>query len=46
MLNLLLDEHISPDVALGLRRRNPALLVSSMAEWKHGGFLCQEDSVC
>jgi hypothetical protein len=46
MLKLLLDEHISPDVAAGLRRRNTALLVRSMVEWEHGSFLGQEDSVC
>ena len=46
MLNFLLDEHISPDVASGLRRRNAALLVRTMVEWEHGSFLGQEDSVC
>jgi hypothetical protein len=46
MLKLLLDEHISPDVAAGLRRRNAEFLVRSMVEWEHGNFLGQEDSVC
>jgi hypothetical protein len=46
MLKLLLDEHISPDVAAGLRRRNAALLIRSMVEWEHGSFLGREDSVC
>ena len=46
MLKLLLDEHVSPDVADGLRRRNPSLAVYSMAEWEDGNFLGQEDSAC
>ena len=46
MLKLLLDEHISPDVAIGLRRRNRALVVYSMTEWEEGKFLGQEDSSC
>lgn len=46
MLKLLLDEHISPGVADGLRRRNRALVVRYMAEWQSGNFLGEEDSVC
>ncbi len=46
MLKLLLDEHISPDVAVGLRRRNSRLIVHSMVGWEGGNFLGQEDSVC
>lgn len=51
MLKLLLDEHISPDVANGLRRRNRALaahrmVVHCMAEWEGSGFLGKEDSAC
>ena len=46
MLKLLLDEHISPDVANGLRRRNRAIEVFCMAEWEKGHFLGQEDSPC
>ncbi|HWF66613.1 MAG TPA: DUF5615 family PIN-like protein [Acidobacteriaceae bacterium] len=46
MLKLLLDEHISPDVAAGLRRRIPELVIRSMAEWEGGNFLGHEDSVC
>jgi hypothetical protein len=46
MLKLLLDEHISPDVADGLRRRNRSLVIYCMAEWENGGFLGQEDSAC
>jgi hypothetical protein len=46
MLKLLLDEHISPTVALGLRRRHRSLTVHFMAEWENGQFLGQDDSAC
>ena len=46
MLKLLLDEHISPDVAYGLRRRNRAIEVRYMVEWENGYFLGEEDSSC
>lgn len=46
MLKLLLDEHISPDVASGLERRNRLLPVWCMAEWENGEFLGRDDSAC
>jgi hypothetical protein len=46
MLKLLLDEHISPMVANGLRRRNRRQIVFCMAEWEEGEFLGQQDSAC
>jgi len=46
MLKLLLDEHISPAVAEGLRRRNRPLTVLCMAAWEQGAFLGQPDFVC
>jgi hypothetical protein len=46
MLKLLLDEHISPEVARGLRRRNRAIVVHSMVEWEGGDFLGQDDAAC
>jgi len=46
MLRLLLDEHVSPDVATGLRRKNQALVVRCMAEWEGGAYLGEDDSVC
>jgi hypothetical protein len=46
VLKLLLDEHISPDVAEGLRRRNRALVVHYMAEWEGGNSLGRDDSAC
>ena len=39
MLKLLLDEHISPEVADGLRRHNRSLVVHWMSEWENGNFL-------
>ena len=51
MLKLLLDEHISPDVANGIQRRNRSLVIHPivihcMAQWESGNFLGKEDSVC
>ncbi|MGB9242684.1 MAG: hypothetical protein WCC03_04970 [Candidatus Acidiferrales bacterium] len=46
MLKLLLDEHISPTVADGLRRRHRSMVVICMAEWEGGKFLGQPDSSC
>jgi hypothetical protein len=46
MVKLLLDEHISPAVAEGLRRRNRSFTVVCMAAWENGEFLGQQDSVC
>ncbi len=46
MVRLLLDEHISPAVADGLRRRNRLLTVVCMAAWEQGEFLGQQDPVC
>lgn len=46
MLKLLLDEHISAGVAVGLRRRNRALVVRYMVEWEGGNFLGQDDATC
>jgi len=45
MLKLLLDEHISPRVAFGIRRRNAALYVQPLAEWESGGFLGADDAI-
>lgn len=44
MLRLLLDEHISPDVADGLLRRCKGLVVHPLTEWERGGFLGREDA--
>jgi len=45
MVKLVLDEHISPAVADGLRRRKRLLTVVCMAAWERGEFLGQQDSV-
>ena len=46
MLKLLLDEHISPDVANGVQRRNRSVVIHSMVQWESGNFLGKEDSAC
>ena len=46
MLRLLLDEHISPDVATGLRRKNRFAVVRYMVEWEAGSFVGRDDSAC
>jgi hypothetical protein len=45
MLKLLLDEHISPDVAKGLRRRDATVVVLALVEWENGTYLGQEDAL-
>jgi len=44
MIGLLLDEHLSPDIAAGLRRFNPAIVVHSMREWRGGKLLGHHDA--
>ena len=46
MLKLLLDEHISPSVAEGLRRHHRLLTVHFMAGWEDGEFLGRDDAAC
>ncbi|HTS59191.1 MAG TPA: hypothetical protein VMH03_16725 [Terriglobales bacterium] len=46
MLKLLLDEHISPEVARGVQHRIRALHIQTMVAWEKGNFLGKEDSVC
>jgi hypothetical protein len=43
MLRLLLDEHISPDVARGLRRTGRKIAVHALAEWDNGSLLGLDD---
>ncbi len=45
MLKLLLDEHISPHVVEGLRRRKPKLHVFCMRDWEHGRFVGADDDL-
>jgi hypothetical protein len=46
MLRLLLDEHVAPAVAAGLRRRNMALVIHAMRDWERGAFLGRDDEAC
>lgn len=46
MLRLLLDEHISPDVAAGVRRRLPAQRIWALVEWEGGNLIGQDDESC
>jgi hypothetical protein len=45
MLRLLLDEHLSPDVAEGLRRTNKNLVISWLAQWEGGRFMGLTDDL-
>jgi len=44
MLKLLLDEHISPQVAAGLSRRESKLLVFALNQWQTGRFVGVPDA--
>jgi hypothetical protein len=43
-LQLLLDEQVSPVIAQQLRRKNAAIRIVSMQEWRDGSFLGAEDA--
>jgi hypothetical protein len=44
-LFLLLDEELSSDVAVSLRRRHPKLVIHGVVEWERVKFLGQDNSV-
>ncbi len=46
MLQLLLDEHISPAVAAGVRKRHSGMAIHCLAEWEGGAYLGQDDAAC
>lgn len=46
MLKLLLDEHVSPQTARGLRRRFPRLRVFPLSEFERGRLLGCDDINC
>jgi hypothetical protein len=46
VLKLLLDEHISPAVATGLRRMRRPIEACGMVEWESGEFLGRDDAAC
>lgn len=43
MLRLLLEEHISPAVAAGLRRRIASFTAIALRDWENGSHLGQDD---
>ncbi len=43
MLKLLLDEHLSPDIAEGFRRKSKAVTVYGLAQCEGGRFLGLSD---
>ncbi len=43
MLKLLLDEHLSPAIAGGLRRAGKSPVAHGLAEWENGRFLGMSD---
>jgi hypothetical protein len=45
MLRFLLDEHLSPNIAEGLRRRDKTIIISCLSEWEKGRFLGIADDV-
>jgi hypothetical protein len=45
MLRFLLDEHLSPDVADGLRHANKAIVVSCLATWEGGRYMGVSDDL-
>jgi len=46
VLKLLLDEHISPDVAAGVRRRFRSIKIRALVGWEGGSFIGQDDAAC
>src|SRR5271170_3820950 len=46
MLKLLLDEHISPAVAVGVRRRAREVVIHAVRDWSGGILLGEDDAVC
>jgi hypothetical protein len=46
MFKLLLDEHVSGQVAKGLRRVDRTISIQSMVEWESGSFLGRDDESC
>jgi hypothetical protein len=44
VVRYLLDEHISPAVAAGLRRRASRLHILALADWQRGEFMGQNDA--
>ena len=45
MLHLLLDEHISPNVAITMRKLEPKVKVEALTEWQQGQYIGLPDDV-
>jgi hypothetical protein len=46
MLHLLLDEHLSADIADGLILRRPEISITSVHRWRNGNLLgCPDDAI-
>jgi hypothetical protein len=45
MLKLLLDEHVSPDIADWFHKRQSKFVIFSLAEWEGGRFMGQPDEL-
>jgi hypothetical protein len=43
MLRFLLDEHLSPSIAAGIRDRRPEIQVECLQSWRDGAFLSGDD---
>jgi len=46
VIGILLDEHLSPKIAEGLKRLDLSVSIHSMNEWKEGRFLGRSDADC
>jgi Domain of unknown function (DUF5615) len=44
VLKLLLDEHLSPEIGVQVRRHNPAIAITSVRDWMGGIHLGKEDA--
>lgn len=45
MLRLLLDEHLSPDIASAIQARHSDVVIDSLLHWQQGVFLSTDDSI-
>jgi hypothetical protein len=45
VLKLLLDEHLSPEIGVQVRRHNPAITITSVRDWMGGIYLGQTDAI-
>ncbi|MCW3097635.1 MAG: hypothetical protein JWL77_3253 [Chthonomonadaceae bacterium] len=43
MLSLLLDQHLSPEIAIQMRAKRPEIPILSLYEWREGAFIGSAD---